>query len=573
MEEIKESRKAKLIKLGESMRAIRLPHEATWQDEDYYILPGEAMLQNSENNRGERQDEFIIDETCTLAARTGSSGFVAGMTSPARPWVRITVEDKTIAEQCRWWCDEVSELILTSLSKSNVYDTLAQLYEHEFVFGQSPMLVEEDFENVIHTWTFPPGRYWIAEDSKRRVNVFRREFQMTVRQIVDDFGRPDGPHGPIDWTNISANVRSLWTNKNTEEFIDVVHFIYPNDDYRKDAMESRYKKFASCYYEQGTGENNVFLRESGYDYFPVLCPRWAVSGTTPYATKCPGKTALGSVKSLQQMHKEKARAIQVGNNPPLNAPASMRHKVVTSIPGTVNWMDPTAGNQKVEPTFTVDPKIQEMREEIRACQQMIRRTFFEDLFLMIIDDPRVQPPTAEEIRARQQEKLLAVGPVLERNNRDLLAPLIEIVFMMLARQNKIPDPPPALQGRQLKIEYLSVMAQAQKAAGLGSMDRLLDVVARVGALNPAAFDKFDFDQYLDEYADRTGAPARIIIPDDRVAAIRHARAEAEQAQRAAAMIPPAAESIKKLSEAKLGEGSVLDELAQRSQAGSLVPAA
>lgn len=573
MEDIRESRKSKLRKLGESMRKVRQPHEQVWTDEGDYILPGQVMLQNSDNNRGDRQDEFIVDETCTLAARTGASGFVAGMTSPARPWVRITVEDSQVAELCRWWCDEVSQLILTSLSKSNVYDTLAQLYEHEFVFGQSPMLIEEDFENVIHTWTFPPGSYWIAEDSKRRVNVFRREFQLTVRQIVDDFGRPDGPHGPIDWTNISEQVRTMWAQKNTEEFIDVVHVIYPNDEYDENALESKYKKFRSCYYEEGTGDSDVFLRESGYDYFPVLCPRWSVTGTTPYATNCPGKTALGSVKSLQQMHKEKARAIQIGSNPPLNAPASMRKKVVTSIPGTVNWIDPTAGNQKVEPTFTVDPKIQEMREEIRACQQMIRRTFFEDLFLMIIDDPRVQPPTAEEIRARQQEKLLAVGPVLERNNRDLLAPLIEIVFMMLAKQGRLPEPPPVLRNRPLKIEYLSVMAQAQKAAGLGSMDRLLDVVARVGALNPAAFDKFDFDEYLDQYADRTGAPATVIIPDDKVAAIRAARAKAEQTQRLAQMIPAGAKATKDLSEAKLGEGSVLDELTQRAQAGSLVPAA
>src|SRR6185436_10937755 len=117
--------------------------------------------------------------------------------------------------------------------------------------------------------------------------------QMTVRQIVDEFGYPDGKHRPIDWTNISEFVKNLWTAGNRETWVEVTHFVIPNDDWDPNALESKYKRFYSCYYEtqvnSAAGSNpgaggglaaldNRFLRESGYDYFPVLCPRWSVTG-------------------------------------------------------------------------------------------------------------------------------------------------------------------------------------------------------------------------------------------------------------------------------------------------------
>ncbi len=85
---------------------------------------------------------------------------------------------------------------------------------------------------------------------------------------------------------------------------------------------------------------------------------------------------------------------------------------------------------------------------------------FADLFLMAtqLDDVR----SATEIAERRDEKLVMLGPVLERPHDDLLEPLIGRVFQIMARAGEIPPPPsPALDGLRLQPEYVSPMAAMQ----------------------------------------------------------------------------------------------------------------
>ena len=56
------------------------------------------------------------------------------------------------------------------------------------------------------------------------------------------------------------------------------------------------------------------------------------------------------------------------------------------------------------------------------------RAFFADLFLMLARTDNVQPITAAEVAARQEEKLIALGPVLERTNDELLDPMVDRMF-------------------------------------------------------------------------------------------------------------------------------------------------
>ncbi|MCB5392375.1 hypothetical protein LIP47_16665, partial [Eggerthella lenta] len=69
----------------------------------------------------------------------------------------------------------------------------------------------------------------------------------------------------------------------------------------------------------------------------------------------------------------------------------------------------------------------------------------------------------------KEEKLLMLGPVLERLNDECLNPLIDRAFSMMVRKNMLPPPPDAMEGMPLKVEYISVMAQAQKSIGLSSL--------------------------------------------------------------------------------------------------------
>jgi hypothetical protein len=98
---------------------------------------------------------------------------------------------------------------------------------------------------------------------------------MTVRQLVQKFGEQNDK-GEIDWSNFSPEIKSLWDAGEREVWIEVRHIIMPNDDYNKKALHAKHKKYLSVYYETGKSQGRAgypadkYLRESGYDWFPVL---------------------------------------------------------------------------------------------------------------------------------------------------------------------------------------------------------------------------------------------------------------------------------------------------------------
>jgi hypothetical protein len=110
-----------------------------------------------------------------------------------------------------------------------------------------------------------------------------------------------------------------------------------------------------------------------------------------------------------------------------------------------------------------------------------------------------------------------------------------------------------------------------KASGTSGIERTAGFVAQMAQVfGPSALDKFDADQAVDEYSERTGAPASIVRDDDRVLQIRQGRAAQEQQQAALAAAKPmadGAQAIKTLNEAVPQPGSLGEGLAQQLSGG------
>lgn len=172
--------------------------------------------------------------------------------------------------------------------------------------------------------------------------------------------------------------------------------------------------------------------------------------------------------------------------------------------------------------------------------------------------------TAREIEERHEEKLLALGPVLEQLNQDLLDPLIEITFQMMLRQGLIPPPPQELQGVNLKIEYISVMAQAQKMVGISGIERFAQFKTQLASTNPSVNDKCDDDHMLDRYADMTSLPPGIIRTDEMVAQIRQQRNQQAAAQAKAEQMVNMSKSAKNLSESSVASDNALTKILDRA---------
>lgn len=552
----------------------------TWRDCGEYILPRRPRFFTSDVNRGDRRNQKIIDSTATTAARTARAGMMGGITSPARPWFRLTTQDPEVAERAnvKRWLHIVANRITTVFIRSNLYNALPIVYADLIVFGTSAMMIEEDFETVLRFYVFPIGSYLIANDDRGKVNTFAREFKMTVAQIVKRWGVKDQKGNILNWHNFSVQVRTKWERGERQEWVDIVHIIQPNDEHDPKRLESKFKKFSSCYYEAGC--NDRYLSEKGYDYFPVLCPRWEVTGEDTYGTTCPAIEAMGDIKQLQVGEKRAAQAIELGIKPPMVGSSALKNAKTSILPGDVTYDDSQAANA-FRPAFQVQPKVQDLEYKQEQIRARIKKVFYEDLFLMLANDERSNI-TAREIEARHEEKLLALGPVLEQLNQDLLDPLIDATFDIMVRQSQdtngnfiegalIPPPPEELNGIELKVEYVSIMAQAQKLVGIGGLERYTRFAIEVAGVNPDSMKKTDWDQLLDEYGEAVGLSPRVIRPDEDVAAMREEEAAAVQAQQQAELAERTVGAAKTLSETNVEDDSALKRLIDQSQAGQVVP--
>ena len=153
-----------------------------------------------------------------------------------------------------------------------------------------------------------------------------------------------------------------------------------------------------------------------------------------------------------------------------------------------------------------------------------------------------------------------LGPVLERLHTELLNPLIDRTFNIMARNDMLPEAPEELAGVTLKVEYISVMAQAQKAIGTGAIERLAGFIGNMAGVKPEVLDKFDADQSVDEYAEMLGVPPKIVVPDDVVQRMREERQAQMEQQMQMEQINQGAQAAKVMSDADTNGNNVLSDI-------------
>jgi hypothetical protein len=269
--------------------------------------------------------------------------------------------------------------------------------------------------------------------------------------------------------------------------------------------------------------------------------------------------ALGQVKALQLEQRRKSQMIDKQTNPPMVGPSSLKNQRVSLLPGDITYIDQMTGQDGFKPAYLVNPDMNGLLADIQDTRQIIDRAYFVDLFMMLQSiNTRSMP--VEAVIEMKEEKLLMLGPVLERLNDEALNPLIDRAFAMMVRKNMLPPAPDVMQGMPLRVEYISVMAQAQKSIGLSSLSQSVGFIGQLAQFKPEALDKLNVDQAIDSFAEMSGVSATVVLPQEQVDQIRKDRAQQQQQQQAMQMGMAAAQGAKTLSEAQTSEPSALTAL-------------
>ena len=543
----------KYIKRLGSMKLERESYYAHWKKITDTLLPRSGRYFLEDRNDGERRNTDIYDSTATRALNILAAGMMAGMSSPARKWFNLGLADRDLMQYqpVKEWLNQAAEVLREVFSRSNVYRVLHGLYEEMGAFGTGCAYIFRDNKDLIRLYPQTIGEFYLGQSNRYEIDTIYREFQMQISPLVQEFG----------YDKVSKTAQMHYDKNQMDEWVTVLHAIQPRKERDLNKSDNINMPWESIFIEPGQ-DNNQTLRESGFTQFPALTPRWIVRGGDVYGSDCPGMTALGDILQLQDDQLKKAKGIDYQADPTLQVPTALRGSEDV-LPGGISYYDPAAPTGGIRSSFEVNLNLQHLLEDILDVRGRINSAFFVDMFQMISSQQRMQPETAREVQEKHEEKLLILGPVLERNQNELLDPLIDNAFMIALQEGQFPPPPEELQGQDINIEYISMLAQAQKAVGIGSLDRIVGTVGQMAAVKPEALDKLNTDEIIDEYSNMLGIAPNLIVANEDVAMIRQDRAAAQAQAEQMAMIPEAAKTAKTLSETPVGEGNALENVANQ----------
>ena len=527
-----------LLARFDELKRIREPWLKRWRDVSNYISPFSGKFSVSDHSQSRNYD-YILDNEGSRALNILTSGLASGATSPVRQWFKINTGDinNNLALDVANWCSDVEHLLLKVFQASNTYNSLHMVYRELALFGVAVDLIYDDVNNVIRHHVLTAGEYCLGTNAYGIVDSLYREFQLTAVQAVKFFG----------YDNVSKEIKRCYDRGQLEEYFTFGHAIEPREDRNYSSKSNRDMPYASYYFEL-EGQPNTILKESGFNYFPALCPRWEVLGSDPYGLS-PSMTALPNIKQLQQETEVKAILLENLANPPLQAPSMSRQDPISLVAGSINYTQTTGNDFQIKPIVQGVGDINSITQDILQLKAGIKSDFFVDLFLLV-QTAQTDRKTATEIYALKEEKMLVLGSVMERLQHELLAPLVSITFEKLLELDAIPIPPQALQGSGVEIEFQSMLAQSQRAVDINAIDRMISSTFAVSASIPDVLDRLNPDGLIDVYRDRLAVDPKIFRSKEEADQIRQQRAQMQQAQMQAEQLQTLGAGANQLAQAQ-----------------------
>lgn len=541
---IKGVKKEDCIKIFDALFRQQQKYIPLWKEIRNYELPYDGELGDDTIGSPSMHDEEIYNGITTQARDTFAAGIQSGLTPPSRKWFRFTPTDASLDNNIdvARVLDERCEIMEAVLSQSNFYNVIHSAYK-ELPFGQAPVGVFSD-EKGVYFVNYPIGTYAIGANGQGRINTFARKVKMSAIQIVNLYG--------ID--NVTDTIReSVNKNGGYDDYYTVCWLVYPNPQASK-ASGNRGMAYLSVHWVDGSSGDEV-LAIRGFEEWSIPVARYNVKGLNAYGIG-PAWDALPESRMLQKMEYDGAIALELAIKPPLIGPAELQGRV-NLFPGA--YTPSINPNDNVHSIYSGGLDLNSLQAKIAQIEDRIKRIYSTDLFLMLNELNRGQM-TAQEVMARNQEKMAQLGPVIERLQNEFLSEIIERVYNLLDRNQVFPPIPDdvqeTLQGQEIKIEYLSPLAQAQKMSGLTAIEQGISFVGQLAQLDPNVLERVNFAKAVEHYLDKIGVPSSMIRTEDEYQELIQQKQQAQQEQeeqqaqaQQMAQVAPLAQAAKNLTDA------------------------
>jgi len=533
-----------------------------------YELPyrWHAFITANTFDRGLRKDNLIVDETATIAGRVCAAGMMSGLTDPDRPWVSLgpAMPNIEIDQAGQQWLDDTADALRYLQAHSNFYESLAVAYEDLVFFGNGVTIDYEHDANGLHCVNYCAGEYFLGVGFDFSDLVLYAEFRLTVGQIVERFGIEKCPD----------EIRRMWAQKGgalENEFI-IGHAIEPNFPVRGPAgQEVGVVKggftWREIFWLRGKAGDGP-LSEAGFREIPFSNMGWHRVSNDPYY-RGPGSDALGATIQLQLETARQAELIEKIARPSMAFDIQLQNQPTSTRPDGITWVNTATGKPLAYPIYEPPAAaVAPITENLVQIRQRIETIFYNPLFRaieMLRQEVRGNV-TATEIDALKAEQLMQLGPVIGRVY-EAIRGRIRRQLAIMHRAGWIKPVPESLRRTPLKIDFISMLTMAQRAAATAAITRAWAFAENVNPLAPTAHLNLDPDESVREMATLLGVPARIVRAPAMVKKLQAQMAQQAQQAQAAQLAMAGVGAAKGLSETQIAPNNALGALVGGGQQG------
>lgn len=493
----------------DALKETRSLLEPEWKEIRSYLAPDTGCFDDPTSTSAMKKDAFYKQNVNTLPSfyfYQLAVALVMNLTPSRLHWFRLRVPEQTWEEQA--FLKQAEDKMLRVFSKAGVYDHLMNMFYEAPLYGCAAMGINEDLELGVDLVPSTIGEFWLAEDYRGVPNCIYRRFAMSAFNLQAQFGYDKCP---------DAVKKALDGEKFDTEFT-VIHAVEQNPRYNPKNPFN--KEYISVYFCEEAKEEDGFLEYKTTKRFPFVTCRWDRYGKNPYGFGI-GRRVLGDVKSLQAYEKDLAKASKKKISPPLKGSVDLKKVVIDTSAESVTYTNDPNG---LTPLFNVNYETREALENIQRINDRIYRMTYNDLFLAILNKDKTMSATEAAAIVKEKE---ALGAVVERFQRETLKPLIENTFLILLEQGALGEVPPSMRGKDMSIEYQSVLSSTQEIGDLQNIDRWLQFVSQVATINPEVARKPDVLAIADYYADRLNIDFNLIKDNEAVQQQQQEEAEAQ----------------------------------------------
>jgi len=465
---------------------------------------------------------LVYDNTAEQAADQLAAALIGSLVNPALDWFGLRAQDAELNDR-----DDVKRYLSVVQGRIRMVtdspDSRFLLEVHEYLldfvhYGTGVMFIGDPAGRLPQFDSRPLSECTLLEGPDGQVDTVFREWQWTAAQAYAKWPEKCGP-------KVVAAAKD--PNRQEDKFT-FLHAVMPREA-APDATAPLVKRLPFASYHVNLTER-LMIRESGYHENPFIASRFSKRTGEVYG-RGPGHKALPDVGTLQELSKDIMDAVELGLFPPLVVDDDGVLGEIRQHSRGLNFArgdamrrgDPIrrmeiAGVPQLGETY-----LQDMRERVT-------RAYYNHL-LQIDQDPRM---TATQVLELSERTMQALSSVYGRLQTEFLGPMIARIYGILTRKpGVLPPPPPILQGRPLKAEFISPAVRQQRLAEVRAISQSMDVLAPLIQTKPEVLDNLDHNAAFRYVFEHMGSPIGLLTSPDELKRIRQARQE--EAQRQAGM--------------------------------------